>query len=132
MHETPLCTHKAGRVPRACGARGPRPFPGIPLTSSLGGVQASAHSCAGRVSWPPTPVAAAPSADTDPALHPQVYYALYTFKGRGPNELSVSANQRLRILQFEDVTGNREWWLVEARGRQGYVPSSYIRKTEYT
>ncbi|XP_019355064.1 dynamin-binding protein isoform X2 [Alligator mississippiensis] len=62
----------------------------------------------------------------------QVYYALYTFKGRGPNELSVSANQRLRILQFEDVTGNREWWLVEARGRQGYVPSSYIRKTEYT
>lgn len=62
----------------------------------------------------------------------QVYYALYTFKGRNTNELSVSANQRLRILQFEDVTGNREWWLAEAHGRQGYVPSSYIRKTEYT
>ncbi|NXS57326.1 DNMBP protein, partial [Brachypteracias leptosomus] len=62
----------------------------------------------------------------------QVYYALYTFKGRNTNELSVSANQRLRILQFEDTRGNREWWLAEARGKQGYVPSSYIRKTEYT
>ncbi|NXJ07352.1 DNMBP protein, partial [Odontophorus gujanensis] len=62
----------------------------------------------------------------------QVYYALYTFKGRNTNELSVSANQRLRILQFEDVTGNREWWLAEAHGKQGYVPSSYIRKSEYT
>ncbi|XP_075614298.1 dynamin-binding protein isoform X2 [Balearica regulorum gibbericeps] len=62
----------------------------------------------------------------------QVYYALYTFKGRNTNELSVSANQRLRILQFEDITGNREWWLAEAHGKQGYVPSSYIRKTEYT
>ncbi|KFQ81938.1 Dynamin-binding protein, partial [Phaethon lepturus] len=61
----------------------------------------------------------------------QVYYALYTFKGRNSNELSVSANQRLRILQFEDITGNREWWLAEAHGKQGYVPSSYIRKTEY-
>ncbi|XP_074855486.1 dynamin-binding protein isoform X5 [Carettochelys insculpta] len=62
----------------------------------------------------------------------QVYYALYTFKGRSPNELSVSANQRLRILQFEDLTGNQEWWLAEVHGKQGYVPSSYIRKTEYT
>ncbi|KFW66568.1 Dynamin-binding protein, partial [Pygoscelis adeliae] len=51
--------------------------------------------------------------------------------GRNTNELSVSANQRLRILQFEDITGNREWWLAEAHGKQGYVPSSYIRKTEY-
>ncbi|NXH68007.1 DNMBP protein, partial [Hydrobates tethys] len=62
----------------------------------------------------------------------QVYYALYTFKGRNTNELSVSANQRLRILQFEDITGNQEWWLAEVHGKQGYVPSSYIRKTEYT
>uniref|UniRef100_A0A8C2U7R6 Dynamin-binding protein n=1 Tax=Coturnix japonica TaxID=93934 RepID=A0A8C2U7R6_COTJA len=62
----------------------------------------------------------------------QVYYALYTFKGRNMNELSVSANQRLKILQFEDITGNQEWWLAEAHGKQGYVPSSYIRKTEYT
>uniref|UniRef100_A0A8D2J151 Dynamin-binding protein n=2 Tax=Varanus komodoensis TaxID=61221 RepID=A0A8D2J151_VARKO len=62
----------------------------------------------------------------------QVYYAVYTFKGRNANELSVTANQRLKILQFEDITGNQEWWLAEAHGRRGYVPSSYIRKTEYT
>ncbi|XP_028915132.1 dynamin-binding protein isoform X2 [Ornithorhynchus anatinus] len=66
------------------------------------------------------------------ALGNQVYFAVYTFKARGPNELSVSANQRLRILAFKDVTGNREWWLAEVDGRRGYVPSNYIRKTEYT
>ncbi|XP_008268549.2 dynamin-binding protein isoform X2 [Oryctolagus cuniculus] len=62
----------------------------------------------------------------------QVYFAVYTFTARNPNELSVSANQRLKILEFKDVTGNTEWWLAELDGRKGYVPSSYIRKTEYT
>ncbi|KAM5272193.1 dynamin-binding protein isoform 2-T2 [Ctenodactylus gundi] len=62
----------------------------------------------------------------------QVYFAVYTFKARNPNELSVSANQRLKILEFKDVTGNTEWWLAEVDGKKGYVPSSYIRKTEYT
>lgn len=62
----------------------------------------------------------------------QVYFAIYTFKARNPNELTVLANQRLRILEFKDVTGNTEWWLAEVNGRKGYVPSNYIRKTEYT
>ncbi|XP_020011896.2 dynamin-binding protein isoform X1 [Castor canadensis] len=62
----------------------------------------------------------------------QVYFAVYTFKARNPNELSVPANQRLRILEFKDVTGNTEWWLAEVNGKKGYVPSNYIRKTEYT
>ncbi|XP_004459253.1 dynamin-binding protein [Dasypus novemcinctus] len=62
----------------------------------------------------------------------QVYFAVYTFKARNPNELSVSANQRLRILEFKDVTGNTEWWLAEVNGKKGYVPSNYICKTEYT
>ncbi|XP_074089271.1 dynamin-binding protein isoform X3 [Macrotis lagotis] len=62
----------------------------------------------------------------------QVYFAVYTFKARSPNELSVLANQRLRILEFKDVTGNQEWWLAELNGKRGYVPSNYIRKTEYT
>lgn len=62
----------------------------------------------------------------------QVYFAVYTFKARNPNELSVSANQRLKILEFKDVMGNAEWWLAEANGKKGYVPSNYIRKTEYT
>lgn len=62
----------------------------------------------------------------------QVYFAVYTFKARNPNELSVSVNQRLKILDFKDVTGNTEWWLAEVSGKKGYVPSNYIRKTEYT
>lgn len=62
----------------------------------------------------------------------QVYFAVYTFKARNPNELSVSANQRLKILDFKDVTGNTEWWLAEVNGKKGYVPSNYIRKAEYT
>ncbi|XP_067343886.1 dynamin-binding protein isoform X2 [Channa argus] len=62
----------------------------------------------------------------------QIYYALYSFNARCANELSISANQRLRILEFQDMNGNSEWWLGEAGGRRGYVPSNYIRKSEYT
>ncbi|XP_029383477.1 dynamin-binding protein isoform X3 [Echeneis naucrates] len=62
----------------------------------------------------------------------QIYYALYSFNARCANELSISANQRLRILEFQDMNGNSEWWLGEARGKRGYVPSNYIRKSEYT
>ncbi|KAM8924347.1 dynamin-binding protein isoform 2-T2 [Pelodytes ibericus] len=62
----------------------------------------------------------------------QVYYAVYTFEARSPNELSVSAHQKVKILEFRDMNGNGEWWLAEVGGRRGYVPSSYIRKTEYT
>ncbi|KAM4033739.1 dynamin-binding protein isoform 2-T3 [Anomaloglossus baeobatrachus] len=62
----------------------------------------------------------------------QVYYVVYSFKARSPNELSVTANQRLKILEFRDMNGNSEWWLAEVEGRRGYVPSNYIRKTEYT
>ncbi|KAK5881279.1 hypothetical protein CesoFtcFv8_022097 [Champsocephalus esox] len=62
----------------------------------------------------------------------QIYYAIYSFEARCANELTISANQRLRILEFEDLNGNSEWWLGEAEGRRGYVPSNYIRKSEYT
>uniref|UniRef100_A0A8P4K605 Dynamin-binding protein n=1 Tax=Dicentrarchus labrax TaxID=13489 RepID=A0A8P4K605_DICLA len=51
---------------------------------------------------------------------------------RCANEMSITANQRLRILEFQDLNGNSEWWLGEAEGRRGYVPSNYIRKSEYT
>ncbi|XP_034426027.1 dynamin-binding protein isoform X5 [Hippoglossus hippoglossus] len=62
----------------------------------------------------------------------QIYYAIYSFSARCANELTISANQRLRILEFKDLNGNGEWWLGEAGGRRGYVPSNYIRKSEYT
>ncbi|XP_072335800.1 dynamin-binding protein-like isoform X2 [Scyliorhinus torazame] len=70
------------------------------------------------------------SNDYDPGH--QVYYAVYDFQARCPNELSIVNNQRVRILRFQDMNGNREWWLAEVNGRQGYVPATYIRKTEYT
>uniref|UniRef100_A0A8C6LGS6 Dynamin-binding protein n=1 Tax=Nothobranchius furzeri TaxID=105023 RepID=A0A8C6LGS6_NOTFU len=62
-----------------------------------------------------------------------IYYALYSFNARCANELSITANQRLRIIEFKDMNGNSEWWLGEADGgKRGYVPSNYIRKSEYT
>uniref|UniRef100_UPI00398F82BA dynamin-binding protein isoform X1 n=1 Tax=Pristiophorus japonicus TaxID=55135 RepID=UPI00398F82BA len=70
------------------------------------------------------------SNDYDPGQ--QVYYAVYDFRARCANELSITNNQRLHILRFHDMNGNREWWLAEANGQQGYVPATYIRKTEYT
>ncbi|XP_036428585.1 dynamin-binding protein isoform X2 [Colossoma macropomum] len=72
-----------------------------------------------------------PDPDPDVDGH-QIYYALYSFSARCANELSISANQRVRILEFQDMNGNQEWWLGEAGGRRGYVPSNYIRKSEYT
>ncbi|XP_078269464.1 dynamin-binding protein [Rhinoraja longicauda] len=62
----------------------------------------------------------------------QVYYAVYNFRARCTNELSIHINQRLRILCFHDRDGNPEWWLAETDGKKGYVPATYIRKTEYT
>ncbi|XP_031417567.1 dynamin-binding protein isoform X3 [Clupea harengus] len=74
-----------------------------------------------------------PEAEGEPELDGhQIYYALYPFSARCANELSISANQRVRILEFHDMTGNHEWWLGEAGGNRGYVPSNYIRKSEYT
>nr|XP_015203101.1 PREDICTED: dynamin-binding protein isoform X4 [Lepisosteus oculatus] len=62
----------------------------------------------------------------------QIYYAIYSFTARCANELSISAQQRVKILEFHDMNGNQEWWLAEVEGRRGYVPSNYIRKSEYT
>ncbi|CAB1337774.1 unnamed protein product [Coregonus sp. 'balchen'] len=78
-----------------------------------------------------------PEAEPEPELESeidghQIYYAIYSFSARCANELSISANQRVRILEFQDMNGNSEWWLGEAGGRRGYIPSNYIRKSEYT
>lgn len=73
-----------------------------------------------------------PEPESQPDGH-QIYYALYSFNARCDNEMSIAANERLRILEFQDLNGNSEWWLGEADGgRRGYVPSNYIRKSEYT
>ncbi|RXM28502.1 Dynamin-binding protein [Acipenser ruthenus] len=61
-----------------------------------------------------------------------IYYAIYSFDARCANELTICAHQRVKIIEFHDMNGNKEWWLGEVEGRRGYVPSNYIRKTEYT
>ncbi|XP_059892424.1 dynamin-binding protein isoform X1 [Gadus macrocephalus] len=72
-----------------------------------------------------------PEADKEIDGH-QIYYALYSFSARCANELTIAAHERVCILEFHDMNGNGEWWLGEAGGRRGYVPSNYIRKSEYT
>ncbi|OWK55303.1 Rho guanine nucleotide exchange factor 38 [Lonchura striata] len=45
----------------------------------------------------------------------QIFYAVYAFQARSDQELSLEEYQRVRILQFSDLSGNKEWWLAEAK-----------------
>ncbi|XP_061644162.1 rho guanine nucleotide exchange factor 37 isoform X2 [Phyllopteryx taeniolatus] len=54
-------------------------------------------------------------------------FAAYGFAARGNCEVSMAAGEPVRVLEPHDKRGNREWSLVEVRGRQrGYVPSNYL------
>uniref|UniRef100_A0A8C3FBX7 Rho guanine nucleotide exchange factor 38 n=1 Tax=Chrysemys picta bellii TaxID=8478 RepID=A0A8C3FBX7_CHRPI len=61
----------------------------------------------------------------------QTFYAVYAFQARSHQELSLQEYQRVRILQFSDLSGNKEWWLAEAKGQKGYVPANYLGKMTY-
>uniref|UniRef100_A0A8U7MG27 Dynamin-binding protein n=1 Tax=Corvus moneduloides TaxID=1196302 RepID=A0A8U7MG27_CORMO len=61
----------------------------------------------------------------------QIFYAVYAFQARSDHELSLQEYQRVRILRFSDLSGNKEWWLAEAKGQKGYVPSNYLGKMTY-
>lgn len=61
----------------------------------------------------------------------QIFYAVYAFQARSDEELSLQEYQRVRILRFSDLSGNKEWWLAEAKGQKGYVPSNYLGKMTY-
>ncbi|KAJ1217501.1 hypothetical protein NDU88_005095 [Pleurodeles waltl] len=60
-----------------------------------------------------------------------IFYAVYAFEARGHQELSLQEYQRVRILKFSDLSGNKEWWLAEAEGQKGYVPANYLGKMTY-
>ncbi|XP_068134966.1 rho guanine nucleotide exchange factor 38 [Hyperolius riggenbachi] len=60
-----------------------------------------------------------------------IFYAVYAFEARSKQELTLEEHQRVRILKFCDVSGNKEWWLGEAQGRRGYVPANYLGKMTY-
>ncbi|KAM3865497.1 rho guanine nucleotide exchange factor 38 [Diretmus argenteus] len=62
---------------------------------------------------------------------PQQFYAVYAFQARCEQELTLQECQHVRILQFCDLGGNKEWWLAEANGQKGYVPANYLGKMSY-
>ncbi|XP_077575967.1 rho guanine nucleotide exchange factor 38 [Stigmatopora nigra] len=61
----------------------------------------------------------------------QQYYAVYAFQARCEQELTLQEYQHVRILQFNDLGGNKEWWLAEAGGQKGYVPANYLGRMSY-
>nr|DBA28857.1 TPA: hypothetical protein GDO54_009148 [Pyxicephalus adspersus] len=60
-----------------------------------------------------------------------IFYAVYAFEARSKQELTLEEHQRVRILKFNDMSGNKEWWLGEAHGQRGYVPANYLGKMTY-
>ncbi|XP_022049426.2 rho guanine nucleotide exchange factor 38 [Acanthochromis polyacanthus] len=61
----------------------------------------------------------------------QQFYAVYAFQARCEQELTLQEYQHVRILQFCDLGGNKEWWLAEANGQKGYVPANYLGRMSY-
>uniref|UniRef100_A0A4X2K4Y4 Dynamin-binding protein n=1 Tax=Vombatus ursinus TaxID=29139 RepID=A0A4X2K4Y4_VOMUR len=61
----------------------------------------------------------------------QIFYAVHAFQARSEHELSLQEYQRVHILRFCDLSGNKEWWLAEAQGQKGYVPANYLGKMTY-
>lgn len=54
---------------------------------------------------------------------------LFEFFSEDPSELSVVAGQCVLLVCPHDRIGCKEWWLVQAQAKQGYVPATYL--TEY-
>ena len=47
------------------------------------------------------------------------YYAEFAFEASSAAELNLEEGQAVVVLQKQDLTGNEEWWLVEADRRKG-------------
>uniref|UniRef100_A0A8C3WLG0 Rho guanine nucleotide exchange factor 38 n=1 Tax=Catagonus wagneri TaxID=51154 RepID=A0A8C3WLG0_9CETA len=60
-----------------------------------------------------------------------IFYAVHAFQARSDHELSLKEYQRVHILRFCDLSGNKEWWLAEVQGQKGYVPANYLGKMTY-
>uniref|UniRef100_A0A8D0CNN6 Dynamin-binding protein n=1 Tax=Sander lucioperca TaxID=283035 RepID=A0A8D0CNN6_SANLU len=59
------------------------------------------------------------------------FYAVYAFQARCDQELTLQEYQHVRIIQFCDLGGNKDWWLAEANGQKGYVPANYLGRMSY-
>lgn len=61
----------------------------------------------------------------------QIYVAEWPFLSTGPNQLTITCKQPLKLIKSCDECGNNDWSLVQdKKGQLGYVPSSYIKKKE--
>uniref|UniRef100_G3UC96 Rho guanine nucleotide exchange factor 38 n=1 Tax=Loxodonta africana TaxID=9785 RepID=G3UC96_LOXAF len=79
-----------------------------------------------KLSWLPEDHGPQPSAPVTQSL--KIFYAVHAFQARSDHELSLQEYQRVHILRFCDLSGNKEWWLAEAQGQKGYVPANYLGK----
>uniref|UniRef100_A0A8D0Q1N5 Rho guanine nucleotide exchange factor 38 n=1 Tax=Sus scrofa TaxID=9823 RepID=A0A8D0Q1N5_PIG len=70
-------------------------------------------------------------ADSFQEVDEQIFYAVHAFQARSDHELSLKEYQRVHILRFCDLSGNKEWWLAEVQGQKGYVPANYLGKMTY-
>ncbi|XP_019271991.2 rho guanine nucleotide exchange factor 38 isoform X2 [Panthera pardus] len=70
-------------------------------------------------------------ADSSQEVDEQIFYAVHAFQARSDHELSLQEYQRVHILRFCDLSGNKEWWLAEVQGQKGYVPANYLGKMTY-
>ncbi|ESO86909.1 hypothetical protein LOTGIDRAFT_71852, partial [Lottia gigantea] len=57
----------------------------------------------------------------------QYYYSEYSFTARNQNEVTLFEGQVVTVLAKHDLNSNTEWWLVDADGNHGYVPSNYLK-----
>ncbi|XP_008117405.2 rho guanine nucleotide exchange factor 38 [Anolis carolinensis] len=98
---------------------------GKPLGHKRSGSSSSHSSLSEKISVNGTDV------DTFYEDDQQTFYAVHAFQARSQQELSLQEYQRVRILRFSDLSGNKEWWLAEAKGQKGYVPANYLGKMTY-
>ncbi|XP_026127593.1 rho guanine nucleotide exchange factor 38-like [Carassius auratus] len=68
--------------------------------------------------------------ETEPCQE-QHFYAVYAFQARCEQELTLQEHQHVQILQFSDLSGNKDWWLAQSNGQKGYVPANYLGKMSY-
>ncbi|KAH8813206.1 P-loop containing nucleoside triphosphate hydrolase protein [Xylogone sp. PMI_703] len=87
-------------------------------TPSTGHARVSSQSSARAVPPPPPPPPPAAA-----SKEPQ-YRVLYDFAGQSANELSLSKDELITVVQKE----NNGWWLGKNARGQGWVPSAYLKE----
>ncbi|KIH54788.1 variant SH3 domain protein [Ancylostoma duodenale] len=54
--------------------------------------------------------------------------AQFDFKPVGPNQLEITAGEKLDLIQAHDDGGNPEWiWVQRPNGEHGFVPAAYCK-----